>query len=34
MTVSPHTEDKSIAAASPADVPKSEKPGAEQATAN
>ena len=34
MTVNPHTEEKSIAAASPANAPKSEKPGAEQATAD
>jgi RND family efflux transporter MFP subunit len=34
MTVNPHTEDKSIAAASPANASKSEKAGAEQATTN
>jgi RND family efflux transporter MFP subunit len=34
MTVSPHAEDKNIAAASPANAPKSEKAGAEQATTN
>jgi RND family efflux transporter MFP subunit len=34
MTVNPHTDDKGIAAASPANTPKSEKAGAEQATTN
>jgi RND family efflux transporter MFP subunit len=34
MTVSPHAEDKNIAAASPADASKSDKAGAEQAKTN
>jgi RND family efflux transporter MFP subunit len=34
MTVNPHTEEKNIAAAAPANAPKSEKAGAEQATTN